>query len=49
MEDIFDLISEIIDYIREDKDVDLLPHASSRQETLERFYQDKMVIFDQLT
>ncbi len=48
MDDMFDLISEIIDYIREDKDVDSLPHVSSREETLERFYQDKIVIFEQL-
>jgi hypothetical protein len=49
MEDMFDLISELIDFIRADKDVDTLPHASTREETLERFFQDKMVLFQQIS
>ncbi len=48
MDDMFDLISAVIDCIREDKDVDSLPHVSSREETLERFYHDKIVIFEQI-
>ncbi len=49
MEDMFDLIIEVIDYIREDKDVDMLPHASTREETLARFYHDKLILFEQIS
>jgi hypothetical protein len=50
MEDMFDLISELIDLILADsKNVDTLPAASTRDETLERFFQDKKQLFQQIT
>jgi hypothetical protein len=45
---LFDVISRLIDLIRAgDKDsVDELPPVATREEALERFFNEKMVIFN---
>jgi hypothetical protein len=45
---LFDVISRLIDMIRAgEKDaVDELPSVATREEALERFFEEKMAIFD---
>ena len=49
MDDMFDFISKVIDFIRADKDLEKLPHVSTREETLERLFQDKLFLFQQVS
>ncbi|HMF32846.1 MAG TPA: hypothetical protein VKK79_15590 [Candidatus Lokiarchaeia archaeon] len=48
--EMFDVISRLIDLIRADvKDgLDELPSPSTRVETLERFFNEKMVLFQEI-